>query len=173
MAVFCFLSKIEIKYTCINRKGKLFSLNYCTCIQIGSSELILKLKKMEKQLIVKSEYDSLDKILGFIKSESSYQCSKDYDSWEVRTDTNGQMEMCVLMKKSAMHGMKIHFLKENTIKMTYIIPNKIMHAYFGKSQKKYRNILEIVTGKIKQLLLSSSQQKAFEEMEQIIHKISA
>ena len=128
---------------------------------------------MEKQIIVKNEYNSLDKILDFVKKESSYECLKDYDSWEVRTDANGQMEQCVVIKKSAMHGMKIYFPQEGFLKMTYIIPNKMMNAYFGKSQRAYRNILEIATGKIKELLLASSQEKAFDEMEKIFSKIAA
>ncbi|SDH49203.1 hypothetical protein SAMN04489796_10353 [Winogradskyella thalassocola] len=48
-----------------------------------------------------------------------------------------------------------------------------MHAYFGKSQKRYRNVLEIVTGKIKDTLLAPAQRKAFKEMEQVFQKISA
>ena len=53
-----------------------------------------------------------------------------------------------------------------------IIPNKIMQAYFGKSQKRYQNILEVITGKIKDIALSGSQQKAFEELEKEIKKAS-
>lgn len=128
---------------------------------------------MEKSIKIKNEYNSLDSLNKYLKQTSSFESSKEYDSWDVRTNANGQMEQCLVLKKSAMHGMKVHFENENTLKMTYIIPNKMMHAYFGKSQKAYQNILEIVTGKIKDVLLAPAQNKAFEEMEQVFHKISA
>ena len=120
----------------------------------------------------KSEYNSLDQLLDFVSKESPYQCSKEYDIWNVRTDTNGQMEKCVFIKKSAMHGMKIYSPKENVLEMKYIIPNKLMNAYFGESQKRYQNVLEIITGKIKKTLLSNSQEKAFKEMGQVFNKIT-
>ena len=126
---------------------------------------------MEKQIIIKSEYNSLDKILDFVKKESPYDASIDYDSWDVRTDANGQMEKCIVIKKSSMHGMKAYLDKENTLQVSYLIPNKLMNAYFGKSQKRYKNILEIVTGKIKDIALAGSQKKAFNEMESVFNKI--
>lgn len=118
---------------------------------------------MDKQIKVKVEFNSLEKILEFL-SHSSYKCSKEYDIWDVRTDLNGQMKQCVVLTKGSMHGMKMYFSEENVLNATYIIPNKIMNAYFGKSQKMYRNIIEIIAGWLKDLLLSSSQKKAFGEM---------
>ena len=128
---------------------------------------------MEKSITIKNEYNSLDTLNTYLKSVSTFESSKEYDSWEVRTNAQGQMEQCIVLKKSNMHGMKVHFENENTLKMTYIIPNKMMHAYFGKSEKAYQNIIEIVTGKIKEALLAPAQKKAFEEMEQVFHQISA
>lgn len=90
----------------------------------------------------------------------------------MRRDANGQMEKCVVIKKSNMHGAKIYFTKDNTMKVTYIIPNKIMNAYFGKSQEKYQSIIQIITGKIKDLVLSGSQKTAFEEITQAFSKIA-
>jgi len=46
-----------------------------------------------------------------IKTASAFECSKDYDIWECRTDSNGQMEQCVVIKKSSLHGMKVYFQK--------------------------------------------------------------
>lgn len=126
---------------------------------------------MESQIQVKSKYNSLEKISEYFKQESSFESSVDYDSWDVRTDTNGQMEKCVLVKKSAMHGIKIYFSKENTLQMNYIIPNKVLNAYFGKNEKAYQNILEIITGKVKEIVLVKSQKQAFEEISQTLNKI--
>jgi hypothetical protein len=48
------------------------------------------------------------------------------------------------------------------LKVSYIIPNKMMNAYFGKSQKKnIKTLFKIITGKIKDLVLSGSQKTAF------------
>lgn len=128
---------------------------------------------MEKLIAVKNEYNSLDTLYELIKKGTQYECSKDYDSWDVRTDANGQMEKCIVIKKSTMHGMKMYFQEDNTLKMSYIIPNKMMNAYFGKSNKRYRNVLEIVTGKVKESLLKGSQEKAFTELEQLVSKIAS
>ena len=128
---------------------------------------------MEKQYTIKSEYNSLEKILEFVKKESPYKCSEVYDSWDVRTDSNGQMEKCVMIKKSSMHGMKMYFTKDNVLEMTYIIPNKMMNAYFGKSVKARRSILEIIGGGIKNVLLIGSQKKAFKEMSEVLDKVAA
>jgi hypothetical protein len=83
------------------------------------------------------------------------------------------MEQCLVVKKSSMHAVKLFFVNENTIKVSYIIPNKIMQAYFGKSVKARRNIIEIISGAIKQVILAGPQQKAFDELEQSINKITA
>lgn len=128
---------------------------------------------MEKTITIKNEYNSLDTLHQFLKTASSFECSKTYDIWEQRTDANGQMEQCIVLKKSSMHAIKVFFVNENTVKINYVIPNKIMHAYFGKSVKAYRNILDIIAGIIKDALLASAQKKAFEELEQALRKVAA
>ena len=125
---------------------------------------------MEKIIILKSNFNSLDKVLDHLNG-STYECQKVYDSWDVRTDANGQMEQCITLKKSSMHGMKVHFTKENELQLSYIIPNKMMNAYFGRSQKRYRSILEIIAESIKNLLLKGSQERAFTEIEQVFNPI--
>lgn len=126
---------------------------------------------MEKQITIKSEYNSLEKISDFFKKESPYETSIDYDVWDVRTDANGLMENCVLVKKSAMHGLKLYFTKENVLQVNYLIPNKLMNVYFGDSKRRYRNILQIVTGGIKNAILAGPQKQAFEEISQTLNKI--
>ncbi|MFK8039216.1 MAG: hypothetical protein AB8B74_13060 [Crocinitomicaceae bacterium] len=123
---------------------------------------------MEKIITVNNQNDSLDKILKSLTKESSFECTQEYDIWDMRTDTNNQMEQCIVIKKSAMHGVKAYLNDEKLLKMNYIIPNKVMNAYFGKSQKRHKNIIEVITGKISQALLSGSQKKAFSEIEKVI-----
>ena len=127
---------------------------------------------MENLITINSQYNSLDRLQQFLNTSSSFQCTKEYDTWEQRTDANGQLAQCLVLKKSNMHAVKLFFLNENTVKVNHIIPNKIMQAYFGKSHKRYQNIIEIITGKIKDVALSGSQQKAFEVLEQEIKKAS-
>jgi hypothetical protein len=128
---------------------------------------------MENLITVNNNFNSLDKLKEVLKKESIYECSKEYDIWEMRTDKNGQMAQCIVVKKSNMHAVKLFFVNENTVKMSYIIPNKIMQAYFGKSVKARRNIIEIIAGIIKQAVLAGPQQKAFDELERNIYKIIA
>lgn len=127
---------------------------------------------MEKEIRIKHDYNSLENILDFIKNESPFEASIEYDHWDIRTDANNQMEKCILVKKNAMHGVKMYLSGENNLKIDYVIPNKIMHAYFGKSQKRYQNVLEIIGNKIKEVALANSQQKAFEEMSQVPNKMA-
>ncbi len=127
---------------------------------------------MEKTIKIKNEYNSLDVLHNFLKTASSFESSKDYDKWEHRTDTTGQMPQCIVLKKSAMHGVKLYFTGENKVKINYIIPNPVLNAYFGKSVKTRRNIIEIVTGKVKEVLLAPAKKKAFEELEAAVHKIA-
>lgn len=127
---------------------------------------------MEKTIKIKNEYNSLDKLYEFLKTDTSFECSKEYDIWEHRIDANGQMEQCIVLKKSSMHAVKLFFTGENSVKINHIIPSKIMHAYFGKSVKARRNILEVITGKISEALLAPAQKKAFEELETTVKKAS-
>lgn len=128
---------------------------------------------METTITIKNEYNSLDTLHNFLKSNTAFEVSKEYDVWEHRTDLNGQMEQCLVLKKSNMHAVKVYFTDNNTVKINHIIPNKMMQAYFGKSVKARRNILEIVTGMITQAVLATPQKNAFEEMEQVFHEVSA
>lgn len=129
---------------------------------------------MEKIITIKKEYGSLEKLLEFLKLSSGYDCSLNHDKWNIRRDENGQIEQCLLIKKSGMHGLNVYFLDENTIEVHYTIPNMLLHAYFGKSQKQYRRIDEIILGKVRDLILIGSQKKAFNEMiEQSFEQIIA
>lgn len=125
---------------------------------------------MENTIKIKNEYNSLDSLQQFLKSNSSFEASKEYDIWEHRIDANGQMEQCIVLKKSNMHAVKAYFATDNTVKINHIIPNKMMQAYFGKSVKARRNILEVITGAITQAVLAGPQKKAFNELEEVVKK---
>jgi len=127
---------------------------------------------MENLIKVNSNYNSLDKLHEFLKKESNYECSKTYDIWDMRTDANGQMEQCVVLKKSGMHAVKMYFTNEETVKVNHIIPSKVMNAYFGKSVKERQNVLEILTGVIKNAVLKGPQNAAFKELEEVVKKAS-
>ena len=73
---------------------------------------------MEKLITINNNLNSLDKLQEVLKKEAIYDCSKEYDIWEMRTDKNGQMAQCVLVKKSNMHAVKLFFINENTVKMS-------------------------------------------------------
>ncbi|MCB0486674.1 MAG: hypothetical protein KDC47_10800 [Flavobacteriaceae bacterium] len=126
---------------------------------------------MENLITIKNQYNSLDELQNALKNNANFSCTKEYDIWEQRIDNNGQLAQCLVLKKSNMHAVKLFFINENTLKANHIIPNKIMQAYFGKSQKAYQNVLEIITGKIKAAVLEPSQNKAFNEIETEIIKI--
>lgn len=128
---------------------------------------------MENLIEIKRNYNSLDKLYLFLETVSNFECSKEYDIWEHRTNANGQLEQCIIIKKSGMHAVKLFFVNNDTVKINHIIPNKMMHAYFGKSVKARRNIIEIIAGFIKQALLKGSQEKAFKELESVVCKAAA
>ena len=125
---------------------------------------------MENLITVNNNHDSLDSLYNALKTASSFECSKEYDIWEHRLDVNGQMAQCLVVKKSGMHALKAFFINENTVKINYIIPNKVMHAYFGKSAKARQNIIEIIAGVVKQTVLAGPQKKAFEELQDVFKK---
>ena len=126
---------------------------------------------MENLITINDNYTSLDQLHNVLKTSTNYTCTKEYDIWEQRVDTNGQMAKCLVIKKNNMHAVKIHFIGDNTIKATHIIPNKIMQAYCGKSEEARKDIIEIVTGMIKKAVLSPIQKKAFNEIEAEVLKI--
>ena len=128
---------------------------------------------MEKTLKIKDEFNSLEKLLDYSKNESSYESSLEYDTWEMRTDANGQMEKCLLVKKSSMHGVKVYFTTANTIKISQVIPSKTKNALLGANPNKRKNILELVTSSIKNAIVKNAQKKAFQEVQTVFDKVAA
>ena len=131
----------------------------------------LKLKKMENLIAINNQYKSLDQLHNALKKSANFSCTKEYDIWEQRLDNNGNLAQCLVLKKNNMHAVKLFFINENTLKANHIIPNKIMQAYFGKSEKRYQNVFEIITGKIKTAVLEPAQKKAYHEIETEVIKM--
>lgn len=128
---------------------------------------------MENLITIKNQYNSLDQLHNALKTNTNFSCTKEYDIWEHRLDNNGQMAQCLVVKKNSMHAVKLFFINENTLKANHIIPSKIMQAYFGKSQKTYQNVIEMITNKIKTVILEPVQEKAFYEIEaEVIRVVS-
>lgn len=127
---------------------------------------------MENLVNITPTYNTLDSLQNFLKTESSLECTKEYDIWEHRTNGQGQIEQCLILKKSNMHAIKIFFVNDDTVKINHIIPNKMMNAYFGKSVKARRSILEVVGGMVTQTVLKDGQEKAFKELEAFVAKAS-
>jgi hypothetical protein len=128
---------------------------------------------MTKTMTIKNEYNSLETLYNRLKKEATNGCYIDFDIWDFRLDTNGQLEECLVLKKSSMHAIKVYFTEGNTAKLSYIIPNKIMNSYFGKSKRIRQNIIELMSEKLKQTILAGSQQKAFDELETIVRKAAS
>jgi hypothetical protein len=126
---------------------------------------------MENQIKINSKYNSLEKLLDLLKKETNFNCSKEYDIWEIRTTVKDQMEECIVVKKSKMHAIKIFFIDDCSVKLTYIIPNKMMNVYFGKSVEARRNIFEIITGSIKKAIFAGAQKKAYDQLEKKIREV--
>lgn len=126
---------------------------------------------MENLITINNQYNSLDQLQNILKSSTNLKCTKEYDIWEQRIDNNGNLAQCLVLKKNNMHAVKLFFINENTLKANHIIPNKIMQAYFGKSQKAYQNAIEIITNKIKAAVLEPAQEKAFYEIEAEVVRI--
>ncbi len=126
---------------------------------------------MEQIIKIDRKYSTLEELEAFLQQASTYEIKIDWDGWEQRIDEQGQLEKCLIIKKSNMHGVKLFFVEEGKIKLNHIIPNKIMNAYFGVSQEAYRTIFQIITGKIKSLLLAPSQEKAFKEIIDVFKEI--
>lgn len=125
---------------------------------------------MKKIIKVKQDYSSLIDLHIFLTKASSLDCYIDYDNWDFRIDNKGKMEQCIVLKKNAMHAIKIYFTDENTVKLSHIMPNKVLNAYFGKGHRIRQNIIELISRKLKDAILSGPQQKAFEELEGIVKK---
>lgn len=127
---------------------------------------------MYKQITIKQEYDSLDKVLKLLQKISQYESSIEYDTWDMQTDSNGQIAKCILIKKNSMHGLKLSFDNQQKLHVSYVIPSKALNAILGPNQKRYRNPLEILTSKILSLAISGQQKKAFNEMSTALNNLA-
>ncbi|MBS9461718.1 hypothetical protein KIM67_04805 [Flagellimonas sp. 389] len=117
---------------------------------------------MEKQVKINESYDSLDKVLDFLKTESEYQCTKTWNNWEV--PSGNKMEKCILVKKSGIYAIILRFLNTSTLKMMPVVTNHIVNGYYSKS----RGIAPMLV----RSLLSSKQETLMNENIEILKKIA-
>ncbi len=128
---------------------------------------------MKAIMNINTSYNSLDAICKRLQQNTDYACTKEYDIWEQRTDVNGQMEQCVVLKKSGMHGVKVYLTGENNAKVSYIVPSKVMNAYFGHGGERHKNIIEIIVSKIVGGIMAGPQKNAFNELQTAVSKALA
>ncbi|UII74918.1 hypothetical protein LV716_11690 [Flagellimonas sp. HMM57] len=117
---------------------------------------------MEKQIKINESYNSLDKVLDFLKTESEYECTKTWNNWEV--PSGNTMEKCVLIKKSGVYAVILRFLDKNTLKLMPVVTNHIVNGYYSKS----RGIAPMIV----RSLLASKQEKLVNENIAILKKIA-
>ncbi|MEM7486523.1 MAG: hypothetical protein AAF348_15050 [Bacteroidota bacterium] len=117
---------------------------------------------MEKQIKINEAYDSLDKVLDFLKTESEYNCTKTWNNWEV--PPGNKMEKCILIKKSGVYAVILRFLDKNTLKMMPVVTNHIVNGYHSKS----RGIAPMIV----RTLLASKQEKLMNQNIVILKKIA-
>ena len=51
---------------------------------------------MENLITINNNYTSLDQLHNVLKENTNYTCTKEYDIWEQRVDTNRQMAQCIV-----------------------------------------------------------------------------
>lgn len=129
-------------------------------------------------LTLNKVFSNLDNLMPTLNKNSKFSCTKEYDIWNYvrnqkgqfgnRLDENGQIAKCLVLKKNNMNAVSIYFTNSSTICVSHIIPHKTLNAYFGKNTEQRQNIIEILTSRVKEVLLKSSQQRSFSEMEKFI-----
>ena len=115
---------------------------------------------MEKHLKVQEQYRSLDKMLAFVKQSNEYQCSEVWNIWEV--PSGNEMQRSILVKKNSMIGIKLDFIKNDTLKIMPVVPSKFLVSFtvgrgFGPP--------------LVRALLYGGQKKIFEEVRLSLQKI--
>lgn len=107
---------------------------------------------MEITFKIKDDYNSLDKLLNYVKPKTNYTCTKTDNTWE---DFTIKFDKCVLIKKNTFYAIKVDFVNKNTIKLEPVIPS----SYF-RNFAKGRGFTPIITN----LLISGKQKSMLNEV---------
>ena len=87
--------------------------------------------KIEKDL--SSEYSSLEKIMGFLKTKTEYIVSIEPDEWI----TDGGLMLtpgkkCIVIKKNATTGAKVNVIESSKIEIHSVTPSSFMNRMVQK-----------------------------------------
>ncbi|WP_162556005.1 hypothetical protein [Reichenbachiella versicolor] len=115
---------------------------------------------MKMQLL--KEYDSLEKIMEYLKGQMDYDISIEADQWI----TDGSLMLtigkkCIIVKKSATAGAKIELLESSIIDIHPVTPHKFL------DRALMRGILAMIVNSI----ISSSQVAVAQEVNNLLTEI--
>lgn len=108
---------------------------------------------------VKEQYKTLDDLGKYLGSKSKYECKKMFNSWR---DISITKEYCVLVKKSALYGIKVNFVDDNHVMLEPVVPGVYLRSF--------------VTGRgfippIVRALLAKGQRQLFNEVSKYFAEI--
>ncbi|GEM_PF-5238002 len=81
---------------------------------------------MNTKFKIKEQYRTLDDLEKYLQAKSSYECKKMFNSWR---DINIKKEYCVLVKKSALYGIKVNFIDNNYVMIEPVIPGVYLRNF--------------------------------------------
>ena len=108
---------------------------------------------------IKKDFKTLDNLTDYLKSKTQYKVTKTFDCWREVALTK---EYCVLVKKSALYGVKIKFVNDFEIAVKPVVPNNYLRGFtIGRGflppfvrmflQGGQKRILDEVTNSIKEI----------------------
>jgi len=134
-------------------------------------------------MILNASFTDLDALKTAIKNNTNYDSSLEYDTWNVvmglngqpghRLDEQGHIAKCIVLKKNNLNAIAVYLKKDNEVHVKHIIPNAFLQGILGESNEQRQNILEIITGKLKAMILADKQEKAFIELVDYVKTVKA
>lgn len=97
---------------------------------------------MKKTITTTDQNNTLEKLANIIKQKTDFTTDIVYNIWDVQTGST--MRKCVLVKKNAVHGVKLDFISENTLNIEGIVPSNFFRSFTigrGISKPIIRGIL--------------------------------
>lgn len=134
-------------------------------------------------MILNDSFTDLEALKIALINNSNYDSSLEYDIWNVvmglnglpghRLDEQGHIAKCIVLKKNNLNAIAVYLKKNNEVHVKHIIPNAFLQGILGKSNEQRQNILEIITGKLKAMILADKQEKAFIELVDYVKTVKA